>query len=126
MNWRLSRHLTIWLPHYRIGDFKLICDLSYLYHLRYLQCLQAVHLKQNPIYLMFPTAIATSFAFMLPVATPPNAVVFSYGYVRVVDMVSICFYLYELNSALKQLILNIFYFQRGIPYNLQIRRSKHK
>lgn len=47
----------------------------------------AVHLKQSPIYLMFPTAIATSFAFMLPVATPPNAVVFSYGYVRVIDMV---------------------------------------
>ncbi|XP_060600137.1 Na(+)/citrate cotransporter-like isoform X3 [Ruditapes philippinarum] len=47
----------------------------------------AVHLHQSPIYLMFPTAIATSFAFMLPVATPPNAVVFSYGYVRVIDMV---------------------------------------
>ncbi|XP_045170886.2 Na(+)/citrate cotransporter-like [Mercenaria mercenaria] len=47
----------------------------------------AVHLQQSPIYLMFPTAIATSFAFMLPVATPPNAVVFSYGYVRVIDMV---------------------------------------
>lgn len=47
----------------------------------------AVHLQQSPIYLMFPTAIATSFAFMLPVATPPNAVVFSYGYLRVLDMV---------------------------------------
>ena len=40
------------------------------------------------MYLMYPSAIATSFAFMLPVATPPNAVVFSYGYVRVIDMVS--------------------------------------
>lgn len=47
----------------------------------------AVHLKQSPIYLMWPTAIATSFAFCLPVATPPNAVVFSYGYLRVIDMV---------------------------------------
>ena len=49
--------------------------------------LQAIFLKLNPMYLMFPTAIATSFAFMLPVATPPNAVVFSYGYVKVIDMV---------------------------------------
>lgn len=48
---------------------------------------QAITLKVNPLYFMFPTAIATSFAFMLPVATPPNAVVFSYGYVKVFDMV---------------------------------------
>ncbi|XP_062610508.1 solute carrier family 13 member 2-like isoform X2 [Saccostrea cucullata] len=47
----------------------------------------AITLEVNPLYFMFPTAIATSFAFMLPVATPPNAVVFSYGFVRVLDMV---------------------------------------
>ncbi|XP_052716672.1 solute carrier family 13 member 2-like [Crassostrea angulata] len=46
----------------------------------------AMTLGVNPLYFMFPTAIATSFAFMLPVATPPNAVVFSYGYVKVADM----------------------------------------
>ncbi|XP_052224933.1 Na(+)/citrate cotransporter-like [Dreissena polymorpha] len=48
----------------------------------------AINLKQSSIYLMFPTAIACSFAFMLPVATPPNAVIFSYGYVTVSEMVS--------------------------------------
>ena len=41
----------------------------------------------NPMYLMFPAAVATSFAFMLPVATGANAIVFSYGFVKVVDMV---------------------------------------
>ncbi|XP_011440239.4 solute carrier family 13 member 2 isoform X1 [Magallana gigas] len=46
----------------------------------------AMTLGVNPLYFMFPTAIATSFAFMLPVATPPNAVIFSYGYVKVADM----------------------------------------
>ena len=37
---------------------------------------------------MLPAAIATSFAFMLPVATPPNTLAFSYGYLKVIDMVS--------------------------------------
>ncbi|XP_056017083.1 Na(+)/citrate cotransporter-like isoform X2 [Ostrea edulis] len=53
----------------------------------------ALTLGVNPLYFMFPTAIATSFAFMLPVATPPNAVVFSYGYVKVSDMAMTGFFI---------------------------------
>ncbi|CAG2186490.1 SLC13A2_3_5 [Mytilus edulis] len=49
----------------------------------------SLQLEVNPLYFMFPAAIATSFAFMLPVATPPNAVVFAYGYLEVIDMVRI-------------------------------------
>ncbi|KAJ8312229.1 hypothetical protein KUTeg_009602 [Tegillarca granosa] len=44
-----------------------------------------IHL--HPIYLMLPTAISTSFAFMLPVATPPNAMVFALGYLKSIDMI---------------------------------------
>lgn len=37
---------------------------------------------------MLPATISASFAFMLPVATPPNAMAFSYGYLKVYDMVT--------------------------------------
>ena len=50
---------------------------------------QAESMGRNPLYLMLPIAIATSFAYMLPVATPPNAIAFSYGRLKVTDMVSV-------------------------------------
>ncbi|MDC0510927.1 SLC13 family permease, partial [bacterium] len=40
----------------------------------------------NPLVLLVPGTISTSFAFMLPIATPPNAIAFSSGELQIVDM----------------------------------------
>ena len=40
----------------------------------------------SPLLLTVPAAIAASCAFMMPVATPPNAIVFSSGHMRIGDM----------------------------------------
>uniref|UniRef100_H2YIN5 Citrate transporter-like domain-containing protein n=1 Tax=Ciona savignyi TaxID=51511 RepID=H2YIN5_CIOSA len=41
----------------------------------------------NPLYLMLPATVITSYAFMLPVSTPPNAIAYSYGYLSMSDMI---------------------------------------
>ena len=52
-----------------------------------------------PVLLMTGAALAASCAFMLPVATPPNAVVFGSGYLSIPDMVRAGFWL-NLTSSL--------------------------
>lgn len=47
----------------------------------------AVVIGVHPYVLMVGAALAASCAFMLPVATPPNAVVFGSGYLKISDMV---------------------------------------
>ena len=41
----------------------------------------------NPLLLMIPATLSASCAFMLPVATPPNAIIFGTGEIRMRDMI---------------------------------------
>ena len=53
----------------------------------------ALSLDVHPFILMVGATIASSCAFMLPVATPPNAVVFGSGYLTIPDMMKKGFWL---------------------------------
>ena len=49
----------------------------------------AIIIDVHPFILMVAATVAATCAFMLPVATPPNAVVFGSGYLRIPDMVRV-------------------------------------
>jgi sodium-dependent dicarboxylate transporter 2/3/5 len=60
----------------------------------------AVGLGVEPLLLMGTAALAASMAFMLPVATPPNAIVFASGYITIPQMSRAGFFLNLLAIAL--------------------------
>lgn len=60
----------------------------------------AVALKVDPRLLMLPATLAASNGFMLPIGTPPNAIVFGTGRIRMTEMVTRGFVLDVLGVAL--------------------------
>ncbi|KAJ8266738.1 hypothetical protein GJAV_G00134140 [Gymnothorax javanicus] len=63
-------------------------------------------IKLHPLYIMLPCTVSASLAFMLPVATAPNAIAFSYGNLKVVDMVKAGFMLNIIGIVCINLSLN--------------------
>jgi len=66
----------------------------------------ATAIKLHPLYVMLPCTICASLAFMLPVATPPNAIAFSYGNLKVMDMAKAGFILNFLGVITINIALN--------------------
>lgn len=64
----------------------------------------AAALGVSPAMLLIPVALASSLSFMLPVATPPNAMVFGTGYVRMRQMLRAGFWLNILSIVLVTLV----------------------
>lgn len=60
----------------------------------------AIGLDIPILYLLIPVTIASSCAFMLPMATPPNAIVFASGYIKVHEMARVGIILNLISVAL--------------------------
>ncbi|XP_048872814.1 solute carrier family 13 member 3 isoform X1 [Brienomyrus brachyistius] len=66
----------------------------------------AKHGQVNPLYFMVPATVACSFAFMLPVSTPPNSIAFASGHLLVKDMVKTGFVMNILGILTVSLAIN--------------------
>jgi sodium-dependent dicarboxylate transporter 2/3/5 len=66
----------------------------------------AIGLEIPLLYVLIPVTIASSCAFMLPMATPPNAIVFASGYIKVHQMARVGVVLNLISVALLILMFN--------------------
>lgn len=64
----------------------------------------AMSLGVDPLLITVPAAIAASCAFMMPVATPPNAIVFATGHMKIQSMIRAGFFLNLTGTILVTLI----------------------
>lgn len=65
----------------------------------------ALTIDVHPYILMVGATVAASCAFMLPVATPPNAVVFGSGYLKISDMARVGIWMNVISIILLTLIV---------------------
>ena len=68
----------------------------------------AATMDVHPYYLLISATVAASCAFMLPVATPPNAVIFGSGYIRIPDMIKTGVWLNAISIVLITILVYFF------------------
>uniref|UniRef100_A0A7N6C0Y2 Solute carrier family 13 member 3 n=1 Tax=Anabas testudineus TaxID=64144 RepID=A0A7N6C0Y2_ANATE len=66
----------------------------------------AIRVTINPLYFMIPATVGCSYAFMLPVSTPPNSIAFASGHLMVKDMVKTGFFMNILGILSVSLAMN--------------------
>jgi solute carrier family 13 (sodium-dependent dicarboxylate transporter), member 2/3/5 len=76
----------------------------------------AMGLGENPLLLAVPTAVAASCAFMMPVATPPNAIVYGSGHVTIPQMVRAG---WRLNLVFAAAITVLMYTLVGVVFGIE-------
>lgn len=77
----------------------------------------AFALNVHPFSLMVAAGIAASCAFMMPVATPPNAIVFGSGHIRINDMIKAGFWV----NVIAVFLISLFiYFHMPIAWGIDI------
>ncbi len=77
----------------------------------------ALALNIHPFALMIPCAMAANCAFMLPVGTPPNAIIFATEKLRIVEMVRVGFVMNVIAATL--IVMAVYYLVPAI-WNLDL------
>src|SRR5699024_2990101 len=77
----------------------------------------AIALEVHPLTLMVPAAMAANCAFMLPVGTPPNAIVFGTNKISIQEMVKTGF---ALNMVAVVLIVAFVYLLMTVLFGIDL------
>jgi sodium-dependent dicarboxylate transporter 2/3/5 len=77
----------------------------------------AIAMRIHPLMLMVPAALSASHAFMMPVATPPNAIVFGSQRLQIREMAKIGFFI---NLAGGAVITAVFYLLGTLVFGIDL------
>ena len=75
----------------------------------------AVAQNVNPLFYMVPATISSSMAFMMPVATPPNAIVFGSQRLHIIDMARVGLLINLIGVGLTTIVAYVL-----LPYTLGV------